>query len=197
MLSYLSVVMCQRSLLHHFLAIIVNTFPENRELDCVIIVHFMMNVNSRLRSGLQIVFICLHITPSHYHHCANLSEDISLIKWLSDIFCRVSKIKHIMSVIHYTICVGLCVFGSPIPFWWLREYISSVLSSLSNRSMNYYPLLRIRSWNNGVRCMSFYIIMQTTPQSRENMYVIQFISPDFGLKCADKIPCSRQWWPAF
>ena len=27
------------------------------------------------------------------------------------------------------------------------------------RSMNYYPLLRVRSWNNGVHCMSFYILM--------------------------------------
>ena len=26
-------------------------------------------------------------------------------------------------------------------------------------SMNYYPLFRVRSWNNGVRCMSFYILM--------------------------------------
>ena len=24
--------------------------------------------------------------------------------------------------------------------------------------MNYYPLFRVRSWNNGVRCMSFYIL---------------------------------------
>ena len=26
-------------------------------------------------------------------------------------------------------------------------------------SMNYYPLFRVRSWNNGVCCMSFYIVM--------------------------------------
>ena len=26
-------------------------------------------------------------------------------------------------------------------------------------SMNYYPLFRVRSWNNGVRCMSFYILL--------------------------------------
>ena len=34
---------------------------------------------------------CLYITPSHYHHCANLSEDTKLIKCLSDIFCRVCE----------------------------------------------------------------------------------------------------------
>ena len=29
--------------------------------------------------------------------------DIELIKWQSDIFWRVCKIKHVLSVIHYTI----------------------------------------------------------------------------------------------
>ena len=45
----------------------------------IIIVQLMMSANSRIRFGLQIVFVCLYITPSHYHHCANLSEDIQLI----------------------------------------------------------------------------------------------------------------------
>ena len=33
----------------------------------------------------------LYIAPSHYHHGANLSEDIELMKCLSDIFCRVCE----------------------------------------------------------------------------------------------------------
>ena len=41
--------------------------------------------------GLQIVFVCLYITPSHHHHCANLSADIELITCLSDIFCRMCE----------------------------------------------------------------------------------------------------------
>ena len=68
----------------------------------------MMSANGRMHFGLKIVFVYLYIAPSHYHHCANLSEDIELIKCLSDIFCRVSKIKHILSVIHYTICEAVC-----------------------------------------------------------------------------------------
>ena len=67
-----------------------------------------MSANSRIRLGLQIVFVCLYITPSHYHHCANYSEDIELIKCRSDIFCRVCKIKRIFSVIQYTICGAVC-----------------------------------------------------------------------------------------
>ena len=49
------------------------------------------SANSRIRFGLKIVFVYLYITPSHYHHCANLSEDIELINFLSDIFCRVRE----------------------------------------------------------------------------------------------------------
>ena len=37
-----------------------------------------------------------------------LSEDIGLLKCLSDIIYRVCKIKHILSVIHYTICGAVC-----------------------------------------------------------------------------------------
>ena len=55
----------------------------------IIIVQFMMSANSRMRYGLQIVFVCLYITP--YHHCANLSVDFELMKGLTDIFCRVCE----------------------------------------------------------------------------------------------------------
>ena len=40
---------------------------------------------------LLIVSVCLHITPSHYHHSANLTEYIENMKCLSDIFCRVCE----------------------------------------------------------------------------------------------------------
>ena len=89
-------------LLHHILSLIAYTFRENQDFVFIIIVQFMMSSNSRMRFGLQIVVVCLYITSSHYHHCVNLSEDIELIKCLSDIFCRVCEIKHILSVIHYT-----------------------------------------------------------------------------------------------
>ena len=35
------------------------------------------------------VFVCLQTTPSHYHHYADLSEGIGLLKCLSGICCRV------------------------------------------------------------------------------------------------------------
>ena len=76
-----SLVVCLRCLLHHILLLIAYTFRENREFVFIIIVQFMMSTSNRIRFVLKIVFVCLYITPSHYHHCANLSEDIELIKW--------------------------------------------------------------------------------------------------------------------
>ena len=69
---------------------------------CYIIFCHLLHIHSR-KTGIlfslllcslwwvQILFVCLYITPSHFHHCANLSEDIELIKCLSDIFCRVCE----------------------------------------------------------------------------------------------------------
>ena len=86
-----SVVVCLRCLLHHILLLIAYTIRENREFVFISIVEFTMSANNRILFVLKIVFVCLHITPSHYHHCANLSEDIELIKCLSYIFCRVCE----------------------------------------------------------------------------------------------------------
>ena len=88
-----------------------------------------------------------------------------------------SKIKHILSVIHYTICGAVCfqfthfcyddweniyIYIYIHIYMYIYIYIYFVLLSSSNRefgSMNYYPLFRVRSWNNDVRCMSFYILL--------------------------------------
>ena len=86
-----SVVVCLRCLLRHILTLNAYTFRENRDFIFIIIVQFIMSLNSWIRFGLQIVFVCLCITPSHYHHCGNLYEDIGLIKCLSDMFCRVCE----------------------------------------------------------------------------------------------------------
>ena len=102
-------VLCLRCLLHHILLLIVYTFRENREFVFISIVQFMMSANSRIHFGVQIVFVCLYITPSHYHHCANFIRRHWTYKMpvrynLSSMWVRLS----IFSVIHYTICGAVC-----------------------------------------------------------------------------------------
>ena len=75
----------------YIISLIAFTFRENWDFAFSIVLQYMMSANSRIRFGLQMMFVCLYITPSHYHHCANLSEDIEFLKCLSDIFCRVCE----------------------------------------------------------------------------------------------------------
>ena len=102
------------------------------------------SANSRMRFALQIALVCLYSTPSHYHHCAKLSEDSELIKCLSDICCRVCKTKHILCYPFYNPLYNIwgCVFSVyPLLLWWLREYIYFVLLSSSNRKYELLPIV--------------------------------------------------------
>ena len=112
-----------------------------------------------IRFGLQIVLVCLYSTPTYYHHCANLSKGIELIKCLSDIFCRVCKIKHILSVIHHTICGAVCFEFTHFSCDDWENIYTLTYYHHQIWSMNYYPLFRVRSWSSGALCMSFYIFM--------------------------------------
>ena len=114
---------------------------KKQDFVSIVIVQLMMNANTRKHFGLQIVLVCLYITQSHYHHCANLPEDIELKKCPSDTYfveC-VSKINHILSAIRYTICGAVCFQLTHFPcLWWLRACIYFVLLSSSDRK--YQPL---------------------------------------------------------
>ena len=110
-------VVCLSCLLHHILSLIVYTFWENREFVFISIVQFMMSANSQIRFGLQIIFVCLYITPSHYHHCANFirrhwTYNMPVRHNLSSVWVRL-RIFSQLSIIQY---VGLCVFSEPISF---------------------------------------------------------------------------------
>ena len=92
--------------------------------------------------GLQIVFVCLYITPSHYHHCANSIwrhwTDKMSVRY-NFFECVTQSIFSQLSIIQY---VGLCVLSVyPFPSWWLREYTYFVLLSSSNRKYELLPIV--------------------------------------------------------
>ena len=162
LLSYFSVVVCQRCLLHHILSLIAYTFREKREFVFIIIVQFMTSANIRIHFGLEIVLICLYSTPSHYHHCANLSEGIELIKCLSDIFCQVCEYRlskfSPLSIIQY---VGLYVFSLPIPLVMIeRIYILCLIIIIKSEVWTITHCLGLgHETMVSTYCMSFYILM--------------------------------------
>ena len=108
-----------------------HAFRENRESVFIIIVRFMMSANSRIHFGLNIVFVYLYITPSHYHHCASIFENIELIKMpVRYIFSCVWVRKNTFSQLPIIQCVVLCVFSLPISLVMTdRIYILVLLSS--------------------------------------------------------------------
>ena len=135
---YFSVVVCLRYLLHQILSLIVYTFRENQEFVVISIVLFMMNVNSQM---------CKFIWK-HWTYKMPLKYNLSSVRVRLSIFSRLSIIQY----------VGLCVFSLPIPFMIVMNIYTLFYYHHQIGSMNYYPLFRVRSWNNGMRCMYFYIL---------------------------------------
>ena len=127
--------------------------------NIILIVQFMMSANTRIRFGLQIVLVCLYSSPSHYHHCAKLSEGIELIKCLSDILSSVWVRLRIISPLSIIQCGAVCFQFTHFSCddWENIHNLSYYHHQIG--SMSYHPLFRVRSWNNGVRFMSFYILM--------------------------------------
>ena len=165
--------MCLRCLLYHILSIIAHTFLVKWDFVFIIIVQFMMSANSQIHYGLQIVFVFLYIIPSHYHHCTNLSEYIELIKYLSNIFCGVcvSVIKHILSVIHYAIDGAVCFQLTHFPFDDWRNIYTQSYYHHRIRSMNYYPLFRVRPWNTDICCMSMFLFSLLLSLLHKNIHL--------------------------
>ena len=97
----------------------------------------MVFANDPIHYGLQVVFVCLQITPSYYHHYADLSEGIELIKklvkyMLLSVCLRLRQFSQLLFIQY----MGLCVFSLPnSPVMVVR-----ILSSSSNRK---YELLTI------------------------------------------------------
>ena len=56
--------------------------------------------------------------------------------------------------------MGLCEFSLPISLVMTERIYTWSYYHHQIGSMNYYPLFRVRSWNNGMRCMSLYILIK-------------------------------------
>ena len=97
---------------------------------------------------------------------------------LSSVWVRLSIFSQ-LSIIQY---MGLCVFSLPISTVMIERIYTLSYYHHQIGSMNYYPLFRVRSWNNGMRCMFLYILMG---------YHQQYIGlPNTGMVAFN---CSYEW----
>ena len=120
-----------------------------------------MCANNRVHYDPMVVFLCLHITLPHYHHYSDLPEGIGLLKCLSGTFCLecVSKIKSILSIIFHAIYGAVRIQLAHFSCDGCED--TCTLSYYHHRigSMAHLPLFKVKSWNNGMRWMSFYILI--------------------------------------
>ena len=92
--------------------------------------------NDRVHNGPMVVFVCLHIKLTHYHHNADVSEGIGFLTYLSGTVCLVCVYSNVscvsiqMSFMQY---MGLCVFGLPISLMMIVRisvfYINIIMKS--------------------------------------------------------------------
>ena len=157
-LLYFSVVVCLRCLLHHILSLFVYTKTGNlfSLLLCSLwwVQIFRYVLACRSHSFVCTVHHLIIIIVQTYLKAMNLSNACQIYF----VQC-VSKIKHILSVIHYTSCGAVCFQFTDFSCDDWDNICTLSYYHHQIGSMNYYPLFRVRSWNNGVRCMSFYILM--------------------------------------
>ena len=119
----------------------------------------MVCVNNRVHYGPMVVFVCLHITLLHYHHYADISVGIELIKCLSDAFCRVwvCKIESILSIIFQAIYGAVCIRLTHFSY---DDWKNTCTLSYVIIKSEILPICHmVTSWNNGNHCMSFYLLM--------------------------------------
>ena len=144
---------CLRCLLHHILSLIIYTFRENREFVFIIIFVLVCRSYSFVCTAHHLIIIIVQT----YLKALNLQNACQIYF----VEC-VSKIKNILSVIHYTICGAICFQFTPFSCDDCENIYTVSYYHHQIGSMNYYPLFRVRSWNNGVHCMSFYILIDIT-----------------------------------
>ena len=90
------------------------------------IVQFMMSANSRTRFGLQIVFVCLYITPSH---CPACRTTLIATRFWVVMICPIIKCLTVLefSFILFDLCLFITIFNFilnyvPIVTFWIFTY---------------------------------------------------------------------------
>ena len=144
-LSYFSVVVCLRCLLHHILSLIAYTFRENREFifhyycavydECKYSDTFWLADRTRLFVQYTILLSSLcKLIWRHWTYEMPVGYILSAVWAILSIFSPLSIIQY----------VGLYVFSVNLfTLWWLREYIYIyfVLLSSSNRKYELLPIV--------------------------------------------------------
>ena len=141
LLSYFSVVVCLRWLLHHILSLIAYTFRENREFVSLLLCSlWWVQIVGYVLACTSYLFVCTvhHLITIVQTYLETLNYKMLVRYILSSVWVRLSIFSQ-LSIMQY---VGLCVFSLPISLVMIeRIYIYFVLSSSSNRKHELLPIV--------------------------------------------------------
>ena len=95
------------------------------------------------------------------HHHADFSENIEHMKCLSVISILSSVCLRLIHSLDYLSCNIWCnVFSTCLCLsWWLLGHFTSTYYHHQIGNMNHYPLFRVWSWNNVMRCLYSYVLI--------------------------------------
>ena len=138
-------------------------------------------VNNKL--ALAPVMACCKFGSNHYLiQCLEPSPSLCKLVWrhwtykmpVRYILAGVSVSFNIFSQLSIIQYIGLCVFSLPTSLVMIERIYDLSYGHHQIRSMNYYLLFRVRSWNNGMRCMSLYILLNWSwPRSITHYHTIR------------------------
>ena len=129
---------------------------------CYIIFCHLLHIHSGKTGSSNIIRLFAHNTISFSSLCKliwrhwNYKKPVRYI--LSSVWVRLSIFSQ-LSIIQY---MGLCVFSLPISLVMIEMIYTLSYYHHQIGSMNYYPLFRARSWNNGTCLYSYCIISEIT-----------------------------------
>ena len=101
------------------------------------------------------------------HICRHWTTKM-LVRYMLPSVCLRLRQFFLLSFIQY---MGLCVFSLPnSPVMIVRMCTLSYYHHQTG-SMNHKPLFRVRSWNNGMRCMSYYVLSNETNKQTNSISI--------------------------
>ena len=141
-------VVCLRWLDHHMLAF---SYIFRKAGFCACAVLWCAQIIKYIMARWPYSFVCTL-------YFLDVFEAVAFLKYLSGTFCR--EIKSILAIICNEIYVAVCIQLTNFSYDDCEN--TCILSYFHHQigSMTHLPLFTLPSWNNGMRCMSFYILMQ-------------------------------------
>ena len=142
---------------HHRMLAVSYISQESWGFCLLLLCSFMMCASNQIHYDLMVVFVCLPKALPHY----DISEGIELLKCLSGAFCLecMSKMKSVLSVIFHAIYGAVRIQLTRFSYDDCENMCTWSYYHHQIGSMTHLPLFRVRSWNNGMCCMSFYILI--------------------------------------